>query len=353
MTDDRDTESNIIGNIPDFDDDTENDTSETETEDTDSESTDDGDDAGDTSTTASSTENDASKPAADAPIVRRDGLHEVVNPDDPRSRNLVDPATGQVVARGGIERRIFENSQRLTRDNASLLQRVQAAETSANNANEIVKLGSNLSLSSSDQTASFNLMSQFLKDPVRMLEQLVIEVKSKGYDIPFLENGVTPGMDTAAISHMVDARMQPITEANRARDNEAAVHTQARKTLETFLDRNPEGEHNLSVMAEMITKEPGLTIDDAYMRLIKWSSSNGYDYSQPLQQQINARNNSQQQPVGNSTQTSTQPRQVVAPLPNGRQPNRVAPINEPAMYDENASWETIIRRSMRDTGMSV
>ena len=347
-----DTETSIIGNIPDFSDDMEDDASDTTTE-TQQEASDEGTTSDETSTTGSesSAVDTSTKPAVDAPIVRRDGLHEVTNPDDPRSRNLVDPTTGLVVARGGIERRIFENAQRVTRENAALNQRVQAAESQANNANEIVRLGTTLALSPQDQQASFNLMSQFLKDPVRMLEQLVIEVKSKGYPIPFLETGVTPGMDTAAIARMMDARMKPITDTTRAQEQQVQVQAEAKKTLETFLDANPEGEHNLSVMAEMITAQPGLTINDAYMRLIKWSASNGFDYSQPLRPQIEARQTNQ--PVVNATQTPTQPRQPVVPLPNGRQPNRAAAIDEAATFDENASWESIIRRSMRDTGMSA
>src|SRR5262245_8563321 len=52
------------------------------------------------------------------PIRRRhDGLLERANPDNPNTRDLVDPVSGRVVATGGIERRVYEESQRTTREN--------------------------------------------------------------------------------------------------------------------------------------------------------------------------------------------------------------------------------------------
>ena len=348
----QDTEDTILSNIPDFND---NDNDTSDSNDTTAQEASDTSEDTDTGTTGSvgatgsegRTTDTPAQPTVAAPVTRRDGLVETPNPNNPSARDLVDPTTGQVVARGGIERRIFEGAQRMQRDNVSLQARVTAAEGAANNANEVVKLGSTLNLSASDQHASFNLMSQFLKDPVRMLEQLVIEVKSKGYDIPFLATGITPGMDTAAIQRMVDSRMAPITNANRQQQENVQIQENAKKTLDVFLDTNPEGQHNLTTLAEMMTAQPGLTIDNAYLRLMKWCHSNGLDYSQPLKPQLEAR-----QPTNTTVQTPTSPRQQIAPLPNGRTPNQAAPINQAASFNENSSWADIIRQSMRETGMS-
>jgi hypothetical protein len=350
------TEDDILSSIPDLDDntqDTSNDTT-TETTDTTQETSDTGAQSNVTVDTTNSEGSGANTPAQPAlgatPTIRRDGLAEVPNPNNPGARDLVDPSTGQVVARGGIERRIFEHSQRTQRDNQALQARVTAAEAQVSQGTEINRLGTSLALSPQDQQASFNLMSQFLKNPVQMLEQLVIEVKSKGYDIPFLTTGITPGMDTAAIQRMVDQRMAPITDANKQQQQAAEVQVQAKRTLDNFLDTNPEGQHNLTVLAEMMTAQPGMTIDNAFVRMIKWCASNGYDYSQPLKPQIEAKR--AQQPANTTAQT-TLPRQPVAPLPNGRPTSNAAPVNKAATFDENSSWSDIIRQSMRETGMSA
>jgi len=179
---------------------------------------------------------------------------------------------------------------------------------------------------------------------------LVIEVKSKGYEIPFLATGITPGMDTAAMQRMLDQKMAPITEQRVAQEQQQRAQVEAKKTLDNFLDDHPEGEHNLTVLAEMMTTDPGLTIDRAYMKLIKWCHSNGYDYSQPLAPQMSARR--AQQPAAKTAPTPELPRTPTMPLPNGRTPASAVPVDEAAMFDHNASWEDLIRHSMRVTGMS-
>lgn len=280
-------------------------------------------------------------------IQRRDGLVERANKDNPNSRDLVDPRTGQVVALGGRERGLFERAQRVHNENRALTQRVTAAEANANHANEIVKLGTTLNLQPSDQSAALNLMSQFLKDPVKMLEALVVEVKSKGYEIPFLATGITPGMDTQAVGRMIDQRMAPITNATQQQEKAAQIQADARAELQRFLDDNPEGDHNLSVMADMMKQQPGLSLQNAYVTLIKWSAQNGYDFTRPLNPQIEARNNQQSQPTAT---VQNQPRTPTAPLPNGRTTNTAVPVDRAAQFDENSSWSDIIQHAARESG---
>lgn len=347
------TEKSILSSIPDLDDntpDTGTDTDGTSAGEGEGSSTETATD--DTTTTvdgASSTVGKTDAPNEPPAIPRKhDGLVEKQNPNDPRVRDLVDPNTGLTVARGGVERRIFEGAQRVHRENNQLKQRLQVAETAANNSNEIVKLGTTLGVQHSDQVAALNLMSQFLKDPVKMLEALVVEVKSKGYQIPFLEQGVSPGMDTAAINRMLDQRMAPITEQRQAQEQKAQFEVEAKQTLDNFLDDHPEGFHNLSVLGEMIMSDPKLTIQNAYVNLVKWCAANGFDYTQPIKPQVEARQN-QQQPA--KTQAQNNPPHS-APLPNGRQPARTTPVNDAVQFDETASWSDIIRHAARESGYS-
>src|SRR5580765_7071685 len=68
------------------------------------------------------------QPAQQQPVRRRhDGLVEQPNPDNPNARDLVDPITGRTVAKGGIERRVFEEGQRHSRENNALKQQLGAA----------------------------------------------------------------------------------------------------------------------------------------------------------------------------------------------------------------------------------
>lgn len=349
------TEHNILNSIPDLDDntpDTNDDTSVSATETPASTAADTSEAVGGAGDEGRRVNTAAEPNNQPAPATRRDGLTEVPSKDNPGARDLVDPATGQTVARGGIERRIFEGAQRVHRENQQLMQRVTAAETAAKGITEVNALATRLNLSPQDQSTAFNIMRNFYNDPVKTLEQLVIEVKSKGYTIPFLETGVTPGMDAAAIQRMLDAKMAPLTEARTQQEQAAQYQAEAKTALDSFLDGNPEAGHNLSVLGEMLTAQPGLSLNDAYVKMIKWCSSNGLDYSQPLKPQIEAKQRASQ-PAAVSAQTPAQQPPSTAPLPFGRTTNSAAPVAAAKSFDENSSWADIIRQSMRETGMSA
>ncbi|HEY4386455.1 MAG TPA: hypothetical protein VGN34_18520, partial [Ktedonobacteraceae bacterium] len=250
------------------------------------------------------------------PVRRRhDGLVEVPNKDNPNTRDLVDPISGKVVANGGIERKIFEDGQRAQRENNQLKQQLSNATRQLSSLNEVTQEAVRLNVSPQDQVVAIRVMSDFMKDPVKTLEYLVQEVKSKGYPIPFLTEGVSQGMDLGAISRLIDNKMQPLTQQQQQQRQAAQVRQQAEADLNSFLDTNPEAHQNLDVLSEMLQAQPGVSLHDAFTKLIRWSHENGLDWTQGLKQQIAALR--QQQP--NPQQPTQQPNQRQSrPLPGGR-----------------------------------
>ena len=187
---------------------------------------------------------------------RHDGLVERQSETDARTRDLVDPRTGRTVARGGIERHVFEEGQRHARENATLKQQLSALQQHAGTATELTRVANEMQLSPDHQVIALRVMGDFLKDPVRTLQSLVEEVKSKGYQIPFLTEGVTPGMDLAAIQRMIDAKLAPITQAEQRTQQEAAQRAHVGQQLDAFLNTNPEANANLDVLAQMMQAQP-------------------------------------------------------------------------------------------------
>jgi hypothetical protein len=294
----------------------------------------------------------SAQPAGDAgtqqPVRRRhDGLVEVPNAEQPNTRDLVDPITGRTVAKGGIERRVFEDGQRHARENAQLKTHLSNATQQLSSINEVTQEAVRLNVAPQDQIAAIRVMSDFLRDPVKTLEYLVAEVKSKGYPIPFLEQGVTPGMDMAAIQRMIEAKMAPITQQHQAVTQQNQMRQAAERDLNAFLEDNQEANSNLDVLAEMLNAQPGLSLQSAYTKMIRWSHENGLDWTQPLKQQIAAQ---RQQP------TPQQPTQQQRPLPGRRSVagNGTQPVGNGAVqqYNENASWADIIRQSMQEHGVN-
>ena len=89
--------------------------------------------------------------------------------------------------------------------------------------NEVTQEAVRLNVAPQDQIIAIRVMADFMRDPVKTLQYLVEEVKSKGYPIPFLEQGVTPGMDLNAIQRMIDNKMAPITQQQQTDAAEPAA----------------------------------------------------------------------------------------------------------------------------------
>jgi hypothetical protein len=281
---------------------------------------------------------------------RHDGLLEVPNADNPNTRDLVDPITGRTVAKGGIERKVYEDGQRHSRENTQLKNQLGNAMRQLSGINEVTQEAMRLNVAPQDQLAAVRVMADFMRDPVKTLEYLVAEVKAKGYPIPFLEQGVTPGMDMTAIGRMIDNKMAPITQQHQSARVQAQERQRAEQDLNAFLEDNQEAHSNLDVLAEMLNAQPGLPLQSAYTKLIRWSHENGLDWTQPLKPQIAAQ---RQQ----STPQQPQQQSPQRPLPGGRSvaSTTTAPLaNGPvAQHNENASWSDIIRQSMQEHGVHL
>lgn len=359
------TEDTILSNIPDFQDDGNGADTSTQTDTTQGGGQSSAAPVANTTqvdaggVTSGGTNNTTQQPATQ-PIVRRhDGLVEKPNAANPNTRDLVDPVTGQIVAQGGIERRVYETGARHARENTTLKQQLQTANAQLGAVNQVTQVARDLQIAPENQVVAMRVMSDFLKDPVKTLEYLVAEVKAKGYQIPFLTAGITPGMDLQAVGRMIDNKMAPLTAQQQQQQQQETARTNAKATLDTFLGTHPEAEHNLATMAEMITAQPGLSLSDAYVKLIGWATQNGLDYTQPLGPQIAARNGGQQQQQPTTqqpqlNQPQNQPQGNTRPLPQGRSAaSGAAPVEGSKQFNENSTWGDIIRDSMRETGMQL
>lgn len=304
--------------------------------------------------TQPSGEGSTTQQPAQQPFRRRhDGLIEQQNPNNPNTRDLVDPVTGRRVAEGGIERRVFEEGQRHARENTTLKQQLQQAGTALSSISEVTREAVRLNVAPADQVTAIRVMADFMRDPVKTLQVLVEEVKSKGYAIPFLTEGVSQGMDLSAIGRMIDGKLQPFTQQHQQTQQQQRIRQESEQELNRFLTENDEANANLDVLSELLQAQPQLTLHNAYTKMIRWAHESGYDWTQPLRPQIAARANGGQQP------THQQPTQQPSrPLPgqrsargNGAQP--VQAEQGGRQFNENASWSDIIREAMQEHNVRI
>jgi cell division septum initiation protein DivIVA len=334
------TETEILSNIPDLGDDGGSDVS------TDTGTPSSGGSEGGAS--AQPTSSTPAQPQQPQQQVRRrhDGLVEQPNPNNPNTRDLVDPVSGRVVAQGGIERRIYEDAQRAMRENNSLKQQLSGLQNQVKGATQVVQEAQRLGVSPEDQLVAVRVMSDFMRDPVRTLQALVEEVKSKGYQIPFLNEGVSQGMDMAALSRMIDGKLAPIMGRHQQEQQQVQVRQQVERDLDQFLQDNQEANNNLDVLGEMLQAQPGMALPQAWTMMIRWAHQNGLDWTQPLKPQIAAMRQQQT--------TSQQPTETRRPLPQRSASRQGAqPINGAGsgqQFSESSSWSDIIRSAMEETG---
>ena len=283
---------------------------------------------------------------------RHDGLIEQPNANNPKVRDLVDPVTGRLVASGGIERHVFEEGQRHARENVAIKGQLQQLQGFVQSVGEVTREAARLNIKPEDQMIAMRVMSDFLRDPVKTVQYLVEEVKAKGYPIPFLEQGISPGMDMSAIARMIDTKMQPFTQQHQLTQQQAQMKQRAEGELNSFLGNNPDANENLDVLSEMLQAQPSLSIHDAYTKMIRWAHENELDWTQPLKQQIAAR---QQAPQGQQPTHQQPTQQPSRPLPGrSARGNGAQPVNQEqggTQFNENASWADIIRSAMQENNV--
>jgi hypothetical protein len=206
----------------------------------------------------------------------------------PRPGDLVDQRTGQVLARSGAERRIFERASRyLDQHYAGQMQGLQAQVEAYQNAHQLV---AQHGLDPSEISYAYQLLGSFKRDPVKTVEFLLTQVRAAGHNI----EGVG-GTDTAAIAAMIDQRLQPLLGDREAIAQEQALHNEVEQEYTAFVSQFPDAVTHEADIAQLIERNPRLTPSEAYFRLQNFALRNGLDWSKPLQAQFNARQGGQQQ----------------------------------------------------------
>jgi hypothetical protein len=250
---------------------------------------------------------------------------------------------------------VYEVGQRHARENTALKQQLNQFQRQAQTANETTRVARDLNLAPEHQVVAMRVMSDFMRDPVKTLEYLVAEVKSKGYTIPFLTEGVSPGMDLTAVQRLIETKMQPFTQAQQHQQQQEEARSRAQATLDGFLGQHPEANYHLPILTEMMQASPDMTLHDAYLNLVTWAARNGLDHSQPLAPQIAARQTQHTQTQnGQQPQQHQQQQTPTRQIPNGRSAvNGAASLSNAVNFNENSSWSDIIRSAMEEAGSTV
>lgn len=265
--------------------------------------------------------------------------------------DLVD-ANGNVIARHGSERRLYQN---LERTRAELEQvRKELTDYKA-----LDGVPARLGLSREDVAEGLTLTASFNRDPVGTAQTILAKALALGHSLEDIVGEAGRGtIQTNALRSMIDERLAPITQATERQKQQETLSNEVAKEMTEFSESYPDALIHQDVIASMMNEDPRqdrpfILAERAVYRLREWCAKNGFDYSQPLKPQVLARqqgaNNpppAQQQPPQQRVQTPQPPA-----MPNGRG-NGAGPsvVEHVAPLPASSSWNSILEQVKQELG---
>jgi hypothetical protein len=265
------------------------------------------------------------------------------------------------VIRGGPERRLYEKTQKLENERQQLNNQLQQANQQLQQAQGQVKAyeqafsgAKELGVSPQEANIGHRLIASYKSDPVGTVNYLLTELKAAGYDTSQI-GGST--VDTNAIQRAIERQLQPVTERYRAEQQQSEQEKQVDQEVNNFFNRFPDAATHENEIAQIVERNPNMSLDAAYYAMREYFARNQLDWSRPLAQQTQGA----QQQGGQQPQGQQQPQQQAQPsqsIPNGRGTSQAgAPVHE--QYDpsksnpESQDWDDIIRGAMRSAGINT
>jgi len=239
----------------------------------------------------------------------------------------------QVVAKGGAERRLFERYKKVAEIEYPAMQReIQAYKDAAN--------FSKYELNAQEAITGYSLVKAWKEDPAKLIKHLLTQAKTAGISVD-LGGGAQAGIDTEAVRAIIAEQMRPLTDARQQREQAAEQEAAITQEYEAFVERFPDATIQEEAIAALITKDPDMSLGEAYYAVKSFMAENGLAWNIPL---------SKQRATGGKAPVIKQqglPRnRQAAPMQNEDEGEDNAPVIAPA----SASWSDIIKGSMKEAG---
>jgi hypothetical protein len=274
----------------------------------------------------------AKEAAPDASTFRKQGTNFV-----DANNNIVDPQSGQIIAKAGTERRLFEKTQRLGSaldEKSAKLTKYEQDDAKLDNLRGVIK---NHGMSTDEFAEGINMVLAFKSDPVGTAKKLLEQVLAMGHNVTdILGADAGNAIEMSAVSRMLDERLKPLI----APLNEKRVQSENEKVAEAawnkFCEDNPHAEVHDTVMDKLLGDNPGMRPQQAYNHLRDFAHKHNLDFSIPLGPQIE-----QLQSAPKKKEPGNLPRAPQKPFPNGSSVRHAA-IDD-GDVNPNSDWNTILR----------
>jgi|TARA_Y100000310_G_scaffold263231_1_gene273295 hypothetical protein len=296
----------------------------------------DGDKASTTeATTDASTTSDkeASRQSGDQSTGTKQGTQQTPGPKD-----LID-RQGNIIAKGGPERRHYETAQRLKQENTTLTNRVTQLEGESKAIAGAGNLGTQFNLTPDELTTGAQIMAAFKENPADTVKYLLTQTQAAGHNI----DGIGGTTDSAAIKQMLETALAPFVQERQDRLDTQNREQEALYTYNAFSAKYPDAAIHENSLARLIETDNSLTPDTAYFKLKAFYAEKGLDWNVPLETYARAAQ-AQKNKRADETSDATQ-------LPSGGTDDANV-TNTPIVADPSESYDNIIRESMKEAGVT-
>ena len=257
---------------------------------------------------------------------------------DSSPSNLVN-ARGEVVAKGGMERRFYDKAVKSDRDARNAQQQVETLQGQLSALQGMGNLSTQYGITPEEVSTGAQLMKSFNDNPVDTVKYLLTQAQSMGHNV----DGIGGSTDMSAIKQMMSEMMAPITNEHQQRAEDAQIETESKEIYDDFMTQFPDAEVHQDSLAQLIQNDQSLSPVAAYYKLQAFYGQKGLDWTKPLDVLKDEMAN---RPAVN--QVPNVPSQGTVPS-GGNVPQQNV-IDTADIADVGTSSDDIIRQSMIDAG---
>lgn len=272
-----------------------------------------------------------------------------------KNMNIVDGA-GHIVAHAGLERRLWQDNQRLREETQRLTGHLKSVLDDAKTRSEVNDLPRQYGVSPDEVREGMTIVKMFKENPVAAAKDVVARAVALGYTVQQILDPKLPGGDlgTAAIQKILDDRLGPLQQKSQEEQRRAELESRAREEYDRFIRSHPYSDVHQDIIANLMRRSQveggSLSPEEAYMQLREFAARNNFDFSMDLQPQIEERQRQiaqQRQVQQNGQQPQTRSQQNgqrrSSPVP-GNAPVQQQLQTRPEVYSDDDDWKSIIRR---------
>jgi len=260
------------------------------------------------------------------------GARPVAGPQD-----LVDKQ-GNILAKGGTERRHYENLQKEKAGNVQLRRELDTTTTKLAALESANTVGTQYGLTPEESVTGAQLIAAYKKDPVETIQYMLTQAQASGHNIEGLGGGHT---DMSAIKQMITEAVGPLVGDHQQKQQQQERHSQAVEQYNQFTGKYPDVVVHEDVVARLLQDDPSLSPEAAYFKLRSYYSEKGLDWTKNLA--------TLQTEMQTASRTNTQVESSQPPEGGGVPARNVTA--GPAVADVNTSTSDIVRQAMSEAGI--